>query len=363
MTASSMLRNTVLVGMSVLLLAACTEERHPTPALPRAVRVIEADPRAIGHSAQASGQIQPRYTSNVGFLVAGRLVSRNVDLGAVVKTGDLLARIDPVDFQNKIVAAQSQVAAAQADLDLATPEEARLRKLLNEGYTTRVRYEQALSALEGAKARMEGAQANLRLADDQMKYATLLAPTDGVVTATGADPGQVVSAGQMIVQIAKLEEREAVFAVSPQDAALAHPGMPVEVWLQDKPEERVSGTIREIAPSADPTTGTYTVKVTLPHPSPDMRLGAIVVGEATVAGGIVTRIPATALLQTGERPEVWVVSQSDSAVRKRPVKVLRYDADSVTVSEGLAKGDLVVIAGVNSLADGQKVALQRTSAP
>lgn len=351
-----------LVPLLLLVTSCSDDERSAPPPAPRAVRVIEADPRSTELAAQASGRIQARYTSNVGFLVAGRLIAREVDLGAIVKPGDLLASLDPVDFQNKLVAAQSQVLAAQADIDQAAPQEARFRKLLVDGYATPAKYDEVLSALRSAQARMEATRANLRLAEDQVKYTRLLAPTAGAVTATGADPGQVVNAGQMVVQIARLDEREAVFSVSAQNAALAYPGMPVKVWVEGKPAELVDGSVREVAPNADPVTGTYTVKVALPHPSTDMRLGAVVVGRASVAGGgVVARIPATALLQTGARPQVWVVSQPESTVRKRPVEVLRYDADSVALSGGLNKGDLVVTAGVNSLSDGQKVRVQRAS--
>jgi RND family efflux transporter MFP subunit len=352
-----------LIFIVALLIAGCTEERNDAPPPPRAVRVIEVAPQeAPLASAEGTGRIEARNTASVGFLVAGRLVERSVDTGSTVKAGDLIARIDPTDFENKVTAAQSQVSAAQASVDQATPQEARMKKLLGDGFTTRAQYEAAQQALQGAQAQLEGAQANLKLAEDQLKYTHLLAPTDGAVTATGADTGQVVSAGQMIVQIAQQGEREAVFAVAPQQVGYAHVGMPVKVWLQDRPDETTTGPVREIAPNADPVTGTYEVKVSLPNAPDPMRLGAIVVGRAEVPGGLMVRIPSTALLQTATEPQVWVVTRPDNVVKKRTVKVLRYDADSVVLADGLEKGDLVVIAGVNSLADEQKVSLHKVAA-
>lgn len=351
----------VLSGLAVA--GGCTPEDENNEAPPpRAVRVLEIDPQQVPLAAEATGRIEARNTASVGFLVAGRLVERSVDTGATVKAGDLIARIDPTDFQNKVTAAQAQVSAARANVDQATPQEARLRKLLGEGFTTRAQYEAAQQALQGAQAQLEGARANLKLAEDQLKYTQLLAPTDGVVTATGTDPGQVVSAGQMIVQIAQQGDREAVFAVAPRQVAYAHAGMPVKVWLQDRPDEATTGSVREIAPNADPVTGTYDVKVSLPNAPDAMRLGAIVVGHAEVPGGLMVRIPSAALLQTAAEPQVWVVAVPDDVVKKRTVKVLRYDADSVVLADGLEKGDLLVIAGVNSLADGQKVSLQKVAA-
>ncbi|TKT69664.1 efflux RND transporter periplasmic adaptor subunit [Aquamicrobium sp. LC103] len=348
--------------LSFLAIAGCSQEaEQPQP--PRAVRVVEIDPQnAPLAAAQGSGRIEARSTASVGFLVAGRLTERPVNVGTSVAAGDLIARIDPTDFQNKVVAAQAQVSAAQATVDQASPQESRLKKLLEDGFATRQQYEAALQALQGAQAQLNGASANLKLADDQLKYTQLLAPTDGVVTATAADVGQVVAAGQTVVELAQHGERDAVFAIAPQHVAYAQIGMPVKVWLQDKPSETTAGTLREVAPNADPVTGTYQVKVSLPDAPADMRLGAIVVGHAEVEGGLMVRVPSTALLQTGSEPQVWVVSQPAGEVAKRAVTVLRYEADGVIISDGLEKGDLVVTAGVNSLTDGQKVTVQKAAA-
>lgn len=349
-------------GAIAVSLTACKEDK-PVAAAPRPARVVEIAPHDIAFSTRASGQIQARYVSNVGFLVSGRLISRNVDIGANVKAGTLLARIDDVDFQNKLAAARSQVSATQADVDQATPQEERYRTLLASGYATQANYDQSLRMLENAKAGLVAAQANLRLAEDNLRYTQLQAPTDGAVTQTGADVGQVVSAGQMVIQISRLDEREAVFSVAARAAARAAAGMKIKVWLQDDPSEIAEGSIREISPNADPVTGTYTVKVALPNAPDKMRLGAIVIGYAEMPGGLpgMVSVPPMALLQTGDSAQVWVVTPGEDTVHKRPVTVTRYEADQVYISKGLNKGDLVVVAGVNTLDEGQKVVPQKVS--
>jgi RND family efflux transporter MFP subunit len=179
-----------------------------------------------------------------------------------------------------------------------------------------------------------------------------------VVTATGADPGQVVAKGQMIVEIAQNDKREAVFAVASEHIAHAQVGMPVRVWLQGRPEIAVTGSIREISPQADSTTGTYRVKVTLPSPLPaDMRLGAVVVGSAEIQGQEVVSLPPTALLQSGNAPQVWVLGD-EGKVHRRDVQLLKFDANSVVISGGLSAGEKVVTAGINSLAEGDSVTPQ-----
>ena len=254
-----------------------------------------------------------------------------------------------------MTAAEGQLATAKAALAQATAQENRYRILLNEGWTTRALYEEALKSLQTAQAQVSSNEALLRIAQNQLSYTNLIAPDDGVVTATGADPGQVVAKGQMIVEIARNAEREAVFAVASEHIEHAKVGMPVKVWLQGRSEIAVTGSIREISPEADSATGTYQVKVTLPSSlPPEMRLGAVVVGRGEIQGQEVVSLPPTALLQSGDQPQVWVVGD-DGKVHRRPVELLQFDSNSIVVSGGLSAGEKVVTAGINSLAEGESV--------
>jgi RND family efflux transporter MFP subunit len=166
----------------------------------------------------------------------------------------------------------------------------------------------------------------------------------------------------MIVQISQLDAREGVFSVSERAVALAKPGMQVHVALQSDPNIGTDGTIREISPTADPVTATYTVKVALPDAPDAMRLGAAVTGSVSFKGNTVAVIPTSALLQTADQPAVWVVAPDEKVVHRRPVKVDRFDTETVTISDGLKDGDIVVTAGVNWLAEGQKVSLPAENA-
>ena len=280
---------------------------------------------------------------------------------ATVTAGQTLAAIDPTDLQNQLTSAKSQVMPPKA-VAQTTAEEAAKRQLLKDGFTTQSEYNQALKALQTAQADLASAQANVRLAEDQLGYATLKSPVAGAVTVTGADPGQVIQPGQMIVTIADTAALDAVFSVPAQLANVARIGGVVMVWLQQDPNVRITGTVRQIAPDADPTTGTYTIKVALENPPPEMRLGSLVRGRAEQAGDEVISIPPSALVQTGDNPQVWIVS-ADGSVHLKPVTVARYDTGAVLISDGIEKGDLVVIAGVNSLAEGQIVKVEKVATP
>ena len=341
-------------SIACLYLAGCNAE-NTTPTAARPARVVVVTPHQLGVAAEGAGLIKPRYDSPVGFEVGGRLVSRYVDVGVVVTKGQKLAKLSDVDYQNRVTAAQAELDAANAAVAQAAPQEWRYRTLLEKGWTTRALYENALKVLQSAQAQVQSAEANLRIAQNQLGYTELLAPEDGVVTATKAEPGQVVGAGQAIVEIARNAEREAVFAVASEHIAHAKVGMSVKAWLQGRPDVAVTGSIREISPEADSTTGTYQVKVTLPSSlPPEMRLGAVVVGRAEIPGQEVVTLPPTALLQSGDVPQVWVVGD-DGKVHRRPVELLEFDASSIVISHGLAPGEKVVTAGINSLAEGESV--------
>ena len=306
----------------------------------------------IAHQRPASGSWSP-----------GACDTRDVDVGDTVTAGQTLAAIDPTDLQNQLDSAKSQVDAANAAVAQTTAEEAAKRQLLKEGFTTQSEYNQALKALQTAQADLASAQANVRLAEDQLGYATLKSPVAGAVTRTGADPGQVIQAGQMIVDNRRHRgARRGVLGAGAACQPRQGRRQVVTVWLQQDPNIKVTGKVRQIAPDADPTTGTYTIKVALDNPPPEMRLGALVRGRAEQAGDEVISIPPTALVQTGDKPQVWIVS-ADGSVHLKPVTVARYDTGAVLISDGIEKGDLVVIAGVNSLAEGQIVTVEKVATP
>ncbi len=340
--------------IACVYLAGCSEEKPAAGATARPARVIVVTPHKLAFVAQGAGRIQSRYVSQVGFEVGGRLTSRDVDVGAVVRKGQKLAQLSALDYQNKVTASEADLVAAKAAVAQAAPQEERYRILLEKQITTRSLYENALKALHSAEAQVQAAEANLRIAKNHLSYTELRAPDDGVVTATNADPGQVVAAGQKVVEISRSSEREAVFAVASEHVARAKLGMPVKVWVQGRPETAVIGSVRQISPEADSTTGTYEVKVALTSPPSEMRLGAVVVGRAESDGPEVISVPSNALLQSGDGPQIWVVAENGT-VHRRTVELLEFSADSVVVSRGLSAGEKVVIAGVNSLAEGQPV--------
>ncbi|OYU47417.1 MAG: efflux transporter periplasmic adaptor subunit [Rhizobiales bacterium PAR1] len=338
-------------------LAGCGQEVAKTPEI-RPVRTVVIDPKPIDDDRQAVGEIRARQEIDVGFRMAGKLVARTVDIGASVKKGDVLARLDEQDYVNRLRSADADVIAAEAVLSEAKGAENRLGQLLASGTTTRPNYDAALKNLRSAEARLDSAKAALALAKDQLGYAQVRADFDGIVTATGAEPGQIVSAGQMVVRLANPEEKDAVFAIAESAFRDRSPNDRPEILvsLLSSPNVTTEGVVREVSPVADPVTRTYLAKITLKNPPEPMRFGASVSGRLKTTTAPVAVIPGSALFDKGGKAAVWIY-QKAGTVTLKSVVVARYEADRVVVSEGLAKGDIVVTAGVNRLREGQKVRL------
>jgi RND family efflux transporter MFP subunit len=317
-----------------------------------APKLVEDDRRAVG-------EVRPRYESDLGFRVAGKVIVRAVDVGATVKKGDLLARLDTQDFQNKLKSSESDIAASQATMVEAQAAEARLRHLLGNGNTTRANYDVALKNLRAAEAKDEAAKIAAEMARDQLGYAELHADFDGIVTGVGAESGQIVNVGQMIVRLARPDARDAVFAIAESafDRQAGREPPAVIVSLLSNASIQAEGVVREISPVADPATRTFQVKVTLKNPPEQMRFGGSVMGRVNAASQPVVVLPASALFDKAGQPAVWVVDPSTKTVSLKTVTVDRYETDRVVVGAGLEKGEIVVTAGVNRLRQSQKVRL------
>lgn len=341
-----------------VLLTGCGSEA-PKESEVRPVRTVAADPKPVEDDRTAVGEVKPRQESDIGFRVAGKVIARLVDVGVTVNKGDVLARLDEQDTQNRLKSAEADTAAAEAVLVEAQGSEARLKALVGTGATTRANYDAALRNLRSAEAKLDSAKAALALAKDQLAYTELKADFAGIITAVGAEPGQVVSVGQMVVRLALPEEKDAVFAIAESAFRDRRPNERPEivVRLLANPDIVADGVVREVSPVADPATRTFQVKVTLKSPPPQMRFGSGVVGRLKATTAPVVVLPGAALFDKGGKPAVWVVDPQTGAVALRNVTLGRFESDRIVVSEGLAKGDIVVTAGVNRLREGQKVRL------
>jgi RND family efflux transporter MFP subunit len=347
----------LLAGLALALLSACQPEADTAPPQVRPVRTVTVVKRDVGETVSFTGRIQAENEARLAFRIPGRMIERPINVGDHVEPGQVVARLEPQDELNALRTAQAGVAAAQARLNETQNIYERQKTLLARDIASRAQFEQAEATQKTARAQLDTAEAQLKAAKDRVSYTELRVDAAGTVVATGAEPGEVVQAGHMIVRVARKDGRDAVFDVPAQVLRSAPSDPSITVNLTDDPTVTAVGRVREVAPQADPVTRTFEVKVGLTDPPAAMRLGSTIVGRMQLDTAPVIEIPATALTESDRRPAVWVVDPKSLTVSLRNVEVARNDPATVAISEGLDTGDIVVTAGTQALHPGQKTRL------
>lgn len=346
-----------LAACLAAILGGCQAEPETGPPPVRPVLFTVVKPVDSVEFGPFAGIVEPRYQSEIGFQIAGRMIARDVTVGDVVKKGQRIAALDPVVPRFALTRAEADLADAQGQAENANATEGRQRRLLVNGNVTQARLDSAVANRDTAQARLAQAQANLQKARDQMGYTELRADFDGVVTVRSAEVGQVLSAGQAVATLARPEEREAVVDIPeyligamPKDAVFT-------VALQSAPDVTVTGKVREVSPFADQKTRTRRIRMTLLDPSDAFRLGSTITVALTQTTPRRFILPATAVFEADGRKAVWIVNAAGDAVSRRDVTLADRSDDRVAVTGGLEPGDRVVLAGARSLAEGQRVRL------
>lgn len=345
----------LLAVASLTLLTACGSAEEPVAEPIRPVRVATVEKHEAGETVSLPGEIQAQDEVSLSFRVGGRMIERLVNVGDQVEAGQVIARLDPEPARNALRTARANLTAAMGQQTMTRNDYERQETLLRQGWTTRARYDAAAQALKAAEAQVDSAQAQFDTAQDQLGYTELVADGAGTVTARGAEPGEVVTAGRMIVHLARRDGRDALFDVPAPVISNAPANPVIMVALVSDPTVRATGRVRELSPQADPVTRTFKVRVGLQDPPEAMRLGSTVTGAIQVGGVGGIEIPATALTQANRQPAVWTVDQATSTVALRNIELERYDLARVIVARGLETGEIVVTAGVQALRPGQKV--------
>ena len=351
-----MLKSRIVVALIATAVTGCDKPAPPTQQA-RPVRAVTVERGAEGETVSLTGHIRAKDQVSLAFRLDGRMIERPVNVGDVLTAGQVVAKLDPQIQQNGLNTAQANLASLKAQLREAGITFWRQQELLKDGWTSRAKFDEAEHKLQTIQAQVDAAQAQVRIAEEQLSYTVLSADAPGAVTAKGAEPGEVVHAGQMIVQLARQGGRDAVFDV-PEQLMRTGPRDPlVQIALTNDPTVRATGRVREVAPQADATTRTFQFKVGIIDPPQGMELGSTVTGSIKLSAPPGVEIPASALTEAEGRPAVWVVDPNTKTVTLRNVDVLRHDPATVVISQGLQAGDLVVTAGVQTLHPGQKIRL------
>jgi RND family efflux transporter MFP subunit len=348
-----------------ILLPGCKPAQAPQegPEPIRPVRVVTIEERPGGETVTLTGTVQAQEDVALAFRIGGQLIERSVNIGDQVSAGQVVARLDRSTWSDAVQAARANRAAALARLVEARNQVERFEPLLPRGFVSRQMFDQAVEARNAAQAMVDAAEAQVSTAETQLSYTDLLADGPGVVTARGAEPGEVVAAGRMVVRLARQGGRDAVFDVPARVKDQGHADLEVAVTLSTDPQVAAQGRVREVSPEADPVTRTFKIRVGLSDPPEAMRLGSTVTGTVQLGGNPGMVIPAAALTASQGAPAVWVMDPVAGTVALRNVEIAGFELDQVLIAAGLSNGELVVTAGVQSLKPGQRVRLAGAPPP
>ncbi len=342
----------VLPLAAPLLLIGCGEDAAVVSA-PRPALVVQ--PQATGASAASyPGEVRARLEPQLAFRMPGKVSKRLVEEGERVKANQPLAELDPQDVRLQVQASRAQLAAAQANLALVTAERERAQKLLDRQMVSHSLYDNAQNLYHAGQARLNQARAELEVAGNQVEYAVLRAPQDGVVAKRLVEVGQVVAAGQTVFSLAVDGEREVQIGLPEQQFAQVAVGQPVTVELWSHPGQRYEGRIRELSPSADPHSRTFAARIAFTGRDTPAQLGQSAQVFLAPATQTTLSLPLSALNAEAGQRYVWRVN-SDSRLQRVDVRVGPYGSDRVPVLEGIAATDWIVAAGGHVLRDGQQV--------
>ena len=351
-----------IAALSLLsLLVACSKPVEKTEDV-RPVRVVTATNTTSDVAFELSGEVRPRIESRLGFRVGGKIVQRKVELGTVVKRGQLLMQLDPQDFLLAQTQAKAALTAAESNRDLAQADLKRYQELRAKNFVAAAILDSKEVAYKAAQTSFEQAVAGFKNQSNQAGYATLIADVDGVVTGIDAEVGQVVAAGTPVVRVAQTGEMDVVVGIPENKINTIRQMSDIRVGLWADPTLVLPGKLRELSPVADAVTRTYLAKVSLPADAKDVRLGMTAnVSFVAPNPAPVFKLPTTALFQDKGQTAVWIVS--GGAVKLVSVKLAGASGEDVLIAGGISSGQQVVTAGVNLLKQGQKVSILGAESP
>ncbi|WP_030129927.1 efflux RND transporter periplasmic adaptor subunit [Pseudomonas sp. QTF5] len=353
------MKRLLLLSAAALLVACSDEEAPPEPVRP----VLSVEVKALNQEdlGRFAGSIQARYESNVGFRVPGRIASRNVDVGAEVQKGALLATLDPTDQQNQLRSAQGDLARVQALLINAQANARRQQELFNRGVGAQAQLDIAQTDLKTTQASLDQAKAAVDQAKDQLNYVELRTDHKAIVTAWNAEAGQVVTAGQQVVTLAQPDIKEAVIDLPDTLVDRLPADVVFQVASQLDPSITSTAIVREIEPQAQSATRTRRARLSLTDTPPGFRLGTAI--SVTLSSAIKPRLelPVSALQEVDGKLRIWVVDPKTQTVSPRDVSLISRTDATVVLANGVKSGERVVSAGVHSLKPGQKVKIDEDS--
>lgn len=357
----------------LFFISACGKEEIAEKEIIRPVRVMKiidiggAKERTFPGVAKAAQEVE------LSFRVEGTLITLPVDIGDEVKQGDVVARLDPRDYEVNLRSAQGQLNEARAILTRAEADYKRIKSVFEQdpGAISQSAVDNALQTRDSARANVDALTASVATEADKLSYTYLKAPFDGVVVAKYVENFEEVGLKQPVLRIIDDSHVEMIVNVPEDMISLVSRVKTVNVVFDPFPEHTLIATVKEIGKEASAKTRTYPVTLIMDQPE-DIKILPGMAGKTKGADiedienleGIGLEVPLSALFTTGESKDsyVWIIDEQSNTVTKQKVTTGRLTDHGQIVTEGLEPGELIATAGVHYLKEGQKIRILQENA-
>lgn len=348
------MNKTVISSLCLAVMVSACHQPTEAPPAPRPVWVMSVGEAGGLVAASYTGEVKSRYESNIGFRIGGKIISRAVNVGDLVKKGQLIAQLDSNDTRLNAQAAQAEVQTAQANLALAQAELERRQQLYRQQFISKSALDSYETQVKTTQARLEQARSQAAVSLHQTGYTQLVADRSGVIGMIQAEPGQVVSAGQTIAQIYDLQTLEVLIAVPESRIDSLHVGDIARITLNDLPQS-YQGRIREISPAANSQTHAFDLRIQLLDADQQMKLGMTAqVSFAQQHSAQSLIVPATAVTQQDGHASVWIIDAQQKAHIRR-VTTGALTENGIEITSGLQPQETIATIGVHTLTEGMPV--------
>ena len=354
----------------VLAAAACTDDAPPPEeARPRPVKYVEVAAQSGARTRTFTGFAKADTRSEVSFRVTGTMQRVYVEQGDLMEKGDLIAEVDPVDFEIQVREIEASLAEAKARYVLANSEFQRIQRLYEKDNASQGDFDSALAKRESARAGVESVEHQLERARRQIEYTRLKVPFTGVVVVVKIEEGESVQAGAPVVEVATGEKPQVEIAVPEVAVADIYKGDSAKIRFSAVPGRTFMGRVATlgVVPSEGVTTYPVTIELNrsweqLDGISSPIRPGMAVEAEMQfgAAGGLTHVVPANAVVADREGKFVYIVEDAGDGTgnaSKRSVETGRLVPAGLEVVSGLSEGEKVITAGLNRIKDRQPVRL------
>lgn len=350
-----------LIACAALYPFSCSKKEHTTEEIVRPVRYLRVFSTDSHRTRSFSGIARSEEESEISFKVSGTVIELPVKLGDNIGKEDLIARLDPKDYELRVQEAEASLARARAQERNAAANYERVRQLYENQNASLSDLDLARTQAESTQAQVRSADKQLELARLQLSYTRLTAPDDGSIASLNVEINEYVKAGDTVVLLSTCCSLEVEVAIPESLISSMREGNPASVIFDSLPGERFPAVVNEVGVAPTEFATTYPVTVRLEKTDPSIRSGMsaeVTFRFGTAGGGKRFIVPPVAVGEDPEGKFVFIVEPTDAKLgiaRKRPVSVGELTSAGLEITEGLFEGDLVVTGGINNIRDGLKV--------